>query len=144
MREHDPNLVIRLEHDIAEVGGIFRCDVTRSPTDGERNDKAIGQVRAVRIRLHRTTEGRGTVAAADAATVELPVDEFGMASGQIELPVPPDAPISYDGMLIRVRWEIEARTDLRLQVDQTSSAEVLVVPRGGLGRYDRAHPLPHG
>ncbi len=144
MREHDPNLVIHLEHDIAEVGGFFRCNVTRSPTDGELNDRTVGQIRAVRIRLHRYTEGRGGVDSADVATVELPVDQFGMASGQVDLHVPHDEAISYDGMLIRVRWEIEARTDLRLKVDQKSSAEVLVVPRGGLGRYDRAHPLGHG
>lgn len=143
MASHDPQLEIRLHHDIAEVGGRFTCDVARSPTDGERNDGTVGLVRAVRIRLGSYTEGRGDVDSDEHAVVELPVDEHGMASGQIQLDVPIDAPISYDGSLIRVRWFIEARTDIALTRDQKSSAEVLVVPVGGHGRYEFPHPLPH-
>lgn len=144
MSEHDPNLAIRLDHDVAEVGGSFRCSLRRSPADGETNDKTVGKVRAVRIVLRMRTEGRGNTDRRDFETHEIPVDEYGMATADLELAVPTDAPISYDGSLIRVLWEIEARTDLKLMGDQRSSVSVLVVPTGGLGAYDRAHPMPHG
>lgn len=141
MSTPDPNLSIRLEHDIAEVGNSFLCSVKRSPSDGETNDKTLGQIRAVRIALRMTTEGRGDEDRKDFVTEELEVDEYGMASGDVRLQVPTDAPISYDGALIRVRWNIEARTDIKFGVDQQSSAPVLVVPIGGLGVYTRPHPL---
>ncbi len=141
MSTPDPNLSIRLEHDIAEVGTSFLCSVKRSPSDGETNEKTLGQIRAVRIALRMTTEGRGDEDRKDYATQELEVDDYGMASGEVRLNVPTDAPISYDGALIRIRWNIEARTDIKFGVDQKSSAPVLVVPAGGLGVYTRPHPL---
>jgi hypothetical protein len=143
MTSYDPNLEIHLQSDIAEVGGHFICDVKRSPSDGEANDSTFGQVRAVRIRLTMFTEGRGDVDTKDHANAQLPVDEYGMTSGQVRLDIPTDAPISYDGSLIRVRWYIEARTDIAMKRDQKSSANVLVLPVGGLGRYTYPHPLPH-
>ncbi len=139
---YDPNLSIEIEHDIAEVGGSFVCTVRRSPTDGETNAKTVGQVRAVQIALVMTTEGRGDVDSERIGENSLPVDEYGMADGVVNLAVPTDAPVSYDGALIRVVYRIEARTDIRLGRDQQSSAEVLVVPVGGAGVYRSAHPLP--
>ena len=141
MSTPDPSLSIRLEHDVAEVGSSFLCSVKRSPSDGETNEKTFGQVRAVRIALRMTTEGRGDEDRKDYATQELEVDDYGMASGQVRLNVPSNAPISYDGALIRVRWHIEARTDIKFSADQKSSAPVLVLPAGGLGVYTRPHPL---
>lgn len=140
MAEHDSNLAIALSHDVAEVGGTFVCELKRRPNDGESNES--GKVRAVRVTLRMTTEGRGSEDREDHVMKEVPVDEFGMASARIELAVPIDAPISYDGSLIRVMWQIEARTDVALARDQYSVAPVLVVPRGGLGVYARPHPLP--
>lgn len=140
MRAADANLAIRLEHDVAEVGTFFVCSVKRSPNDGETNEKTLGQVRAVRIALRMTTEGRGDEDRKDYATQELAVDDYGMASGEVRLHVPSHAPISYDGSLIRVRWHIEARTDIKFGIDQMSSADVLVIPAGGLGVYTRPHP----
>jgi len=64
-----------------------------------------------------------------------------MASGRVELQVPPIGPISYDGYFIRVKWQLSARTDIKLAIDQLTEAEVLVVPQGGLGLYGQAHPL---
>lgn len=141
MSSHDPNLAIRLEHDVAEVGSSFLCSVKRSPSDGESNDKTVGQVRAIRISLRMTTQGRGDTDQEDYATAELEVDEYGMAAGDVRLHIPSNAPISYDGELIRVLWQIEARTDIKFGVDQRSSAPVLVVPIGGVGVYSRPHPL---
>lgn len=138
---HDPNLSIQIEHDIAELGGSFTCTVNRSPTDGETNTKMIGQIQAVRIALILETEGRGTTNSERYSETTLPVDEYGMASGQVSVNVPSQAPISYDGALIRVGYRIEARTVIKLGRDQVSSAEVLVAPAGGLGVYDRPHPI---
>lgn len=138
---YDPNLAIEIEHDIAELGGSFVCTVQRSPTDGETNTKTVGQVRGVQIALVMETEGRGDVDSERIGETTLPVDEYGMASGVVTLAVPVDAPISYDGALMRIVYRIEARTDLRLARDQKSSGEVLVVPVGGAGVYRRAHPL---
>lgn len=137
----DPNLSIEIDHDVAEVGGAFRCAVRRSPVDGEINDKTFGKARSVRLSLRMYTEGRGNEDQERYALTEFPIDEYGMATGIANLVVPAEAPVSYDGQLIRVRYEIEARTDLHLARDQRSSAEVLVVPRGGLGAYRRPHPL---
>ncbi len=140
-RNADPNLSIRIDDDVAEVGSFFGCDVARSPADGESNaSSGPGKIRAVRVSLRWYTEGRGDTDSNTVMTVELPVDEFGMTSGRVELGVPGNGPISYDGSLIRVRWEISAQTDIKLGFDQLSTAEVLVVPRGGHGLYDRAHP----
>lgn len=140
MADHDANLAIKLAHDVAEVGGSFVCDLKRRPNDGESNES--GKVRAVRVTLRMTTEGRGSEDRKDYVTSEVPVDEFGIASERVELAVPADAPISYDGSLIRVMWHIEARTDVALARDQYSVAPVLVVPVGGLGVYSQPHPLP--
>jgi len=141
MRQIDPNLAIQIKHDIAEVGGVFVCDVTRSPADGETNEGGRGQVRAVRISLTWYTEGRGDTDEETVHTEELPVDEFGMASGQVVLRVPPTGPISYDGHYMRVLWKLTAQTDIKLAIDQRSEADVLVVPQGGLGMYTQPHPL---
>lgn len=142
MTHHDTNLAIKLANDVAEVGGIFRCELKRRPNDGESNEN--GKVRAVRLTLRMRTEGRGSEDRTDYVTEEIPVDEFGMASAKIDLIVPSNAPISYDGSLIRVLWQIEARTDVALARDQFSVAPVLVVPVGGLGVYSGPHPLPRG
>lgn len=142
MRKEDPNLAIEIVSDIAELGGSFICDVTRSPADGEQNEKGRGQIREVRLSLGWYTSGRGDTDSDTVHTVGLDVDQYGMAKGRVELPVPLDAPISLDGHLIRVHWQLVAQTDVAMKIDQKSSAEVLVVPQGGLGLYDRAHPLP--
>lgn len=141
IERHDPKLSLEIRSGIAEVGTAFVCKVSRSPVDGELNRRGIGKVRAVRVSLNYTTEGRGDTDRREVDTVEIAVDEFGMARGEIALTIPPKGPISYDGQLIVVRWYIEARTDIAMQLDQRSSAEVLVVPKGGVDRYHRPHPL---
>jgi hypothetical protein len=141
MSSFDPNLAIELEDDVAEVGGSFVCHISRSPMDGELNESGRGQVRSIRLVLRSRTEGRGTEDSKNYSSTEIAVDEYGMASGRFELPIPHDAPISYDGELIRVIWEVSAITDIKHGRDQRSTATVLVVPIGGRGRYSSPHPL---
>lgn len=137
----DPNLTLTLDHDIAEVGTTFTGHMSRSPVDGQTNDKTLGKVRAVRISLKYETSGRGDLDSKSFGVLEFPVDEYGMISTNFALEVPADGPISYDGGLIRVGWQIEARSDRQLAPDDKLSVEVLVIPRNGTGFYDRPHPI---
>ncbi len=69
----------------------------------------------------------------------------GSASGSepFELDVPAGGPISYDGNLFQVRWEVELRLDRRLRADPSVAVPVTVLPRGGLALLaDRAGAPP--
>ena len=141
IRPADPQLSIELESDIAEVGGSCGWHIRRAPVDGASNDATFGSVRAVRVRLVMETEGRGDRDTRRIGEIEAAVDEFGMASHPFRLPVPSDAPISYDGSLMRVLWRIEALSDRKFSIDSKMTADVLIVPVGGIGLYSRPHPL---
>lgn len=138
----DPNLDVELDNDVVEVGTAVTGRIQRWPSDGDDNSKKIGQIKAVRVKVSWRTEGRGDRARGTAGEITIPAAEFGQASGTFSVPIPPNAPISYDGSLIRVIWELEARTDRKLARDPKNSFRLLIVPRNGLGRYERPHPLP--
>lgn len=85
--------------------------------------------------LHWTTSGDGSVDAGTAQTVQLAEGER-----RFELAVPQDGPMTFAGKLISVRWEVTLRTG-----DASESAEVTVLPRGGLTVWVRnAAPPPQG
>ncbi len=137
----DPNLDIALERGIVEIGSALRGRVRRT---GELDDLATDSrqpVRAVRVSLRYTTEGRGDTDERTVAECELPVDEYGRTETTFEFTVPVRGPISYDGRLIRVLWFVDAQVDVRLRRDPTVHIPVLVIPSGGWGLYDRPHPL---
>lgn len=138
----DPNLDIEIDNDVVEVGATVSGRIQRWPSDGDDNSKKIGKIQAVRVKVSWRTEGRGDRARATVGEITIPAAEFGQASGSFSVPIPPNSPISYDGSLIRVIWELEARTDRKLARDPKNSYRLLVVPRNGLGRYKRPHPLP--
>lgn len=137
----DRNLTLELDSDIVEVGGAFTGRISRAPVDGQQNDQTMGKVRAVRISLSYRTEGRGDVDTKTFGVIEVPVDEYGIASEEFALRVPANGPISYDGVLIRTGWFVEARTDRKLATDDKLTADVLVIPTNGTGYYDRPHPI---
>lgn len=141
IRPVDDQLSIELANDIAEVGGAFAGHIRRAPLDGVSNDATVGSVREIRVRLVMETEGRGDSDSKRYEEVSALVDEHGMTSQPFQLPVPIDAPVSYDGSLMRIRWHIEGRTDRKFAIDAKVSAEVLVVPEGGLDLYTRPLPL---
>lgn len=141
IRPDDPQLTVELVSDIAALGSYFSGHIRRSPVDGAANAPGRGQVRAVRVGLYMFTQGRGDEDSWRSDEIEAPVDEHGMASAPFRLPVPHDMPISYDGALIRVRWQIEVRTDRKMALDSVLSADVLVVARRGEHLYQRPHPL---
>ena len=83
--------------------------------------------------LRWSTSGDGIV---DGGTTEAAVIADGQA--RFELPVPHDGPMSFEGKLISVRWEVVLEAG-----DTTETAEVTVLPRGGLAMWVRqAAPPP--
>lgn len=142
MRSPDPLLSYKLASYVAEVGDAFHLSLSRSPADGSMNDKMVGKVRSVRVELGFETEGRGDTDRSTIARFEMPIDRFGMGSADVRIDVPHNAPISYDGHLIRVRYNLHIRTDLSASIDHATDVPVLVVPVGGATTYQSAHPLP--
>ena len=137
----EPALDVAVERGIVEVGGTVSG---RLRLAGELDDLASDsnqRVRAVRVSLGYTTEGRGDTDARAITELEFPVDQYGGVEATFDLSVPRQGPISYDGRLIRVRWDVEARVDVKLRRDPTTHIPVLVIPSGGWGLYDRPHPL---
>lgn len=142
MRNPDPLLSYKLASFVCEVGSAFHLSVSRAPADGQMNDKTVGKVRAVRVELSYETEGRGDTDSDDLFEFVMPIDRFGMGSADVQIDVPSNAPISYDGRLIRVKYEIHIRTDVSASIDHATDIPVLVVPVGGATTYHQAHPLP--
>lgn len=141
MSDHPLN--VTLEATQAEVGASFRGRAVHRGWDGGPLDESRSRVRGVRVELRYQTEGRGTTARDTVATIELPADDNGNVGATFELPVPSTGPISYDGKLIRVLWEVKATVDVKHRRDAHVEVPVLVVPRNGFGLYPRAHPLRH-
>lgn len=137
----DPQVSYKFASQFAEIGTAFHVSVARSPDDGVLNEKMMGKVRALRISLEMKTEGRGDTDTRNVASAEIPVDRFGAARGDIVLAVPIDLPISYDGRLLRVVYEVTIRTDTQLGLDPKVEIPVVVVPQNGIGRYGQPHPL---
>jgi sporulation-control protein spo0M len=135
-------MTIRLEFDalVVECGGRFTGRVTRDPdADGVTTDS---RARSVRLTLRYRTEGRGDNESKKITVVNFDVETHGGLSVPFSLPVPMGSPISYDGSLMRVIYEVEARVDIKLARDPKIKRLVLVVPEGGGWVYDRPHPLP--
>ena len=104
-------------------------------------DPSVERIREVRVALHYWTEGRGDSDSWHGAPQVFDVNIDGSLHGRFSLDVPANAPISYDGSLFRVRWEVEARTDLKLRIDKTAGVGIVVLPAGGHGLYLQPHPL---
>ena len=130
-------LSMELDDEVAVVGGAFSGRLIREHDGTEKGLRA----RAVRLSLKFSTEGRGDTHQKTLHTFEFPLGDDGRLDESFVFEVPADAPISYDGSLIRVVWEIEARIDLKLARDPKTERTVLVVPEGGAGLYVAPHPL---
>ena len=131
---------IEVDSWFVELGGRLSGRVTLPGMEGTH--PTTERIREVRVGLCYETEGRGDRDRWNGPTQSFGVNVDGSLFGQLELDVPIDAPISYDGSLFRVRWTVEARTDLRMRIDPKTSVEFVVIPARGLGHYRRPHPLP--
>ena len=132
----DWHLDIKLDNDIAEVDGQFTGDLTYVVPD-EKPDA----IRGIRLELRYFTEGRGSTNSEHLSSMVIEIDTSQNAIERFEIPVPENAPISYDGQLIRVLWEIKATIDIARGSDYNRVKPVIVVPVNGLGTYEYPHPL---
>jgi len=131
---------LELDDLVCPVGYQFTGRlIRRADADGVSQ---TSKARAVRLVLRVYTEGRGDVDKRDVSSSNFDLEPHGGLNAGFSLAVPQTSPISYDGSLMRIRYEIEARVDLKLARDDRYSRQVLVVPEGGMGVYDRPHPLP--
>ncbi len=133
---------LELDGWFVEVGGQVRGRVTLPGAEGV--DPRTERIREVRVAVRFETEGRGDRDRWTGPAQAFDVNVDGSLYGQFALDIPTGVPISYDGALLRVRWLVEARTDLRMRVDPKTAVEFVVIPVGGSGRYRRPHPLPSG
>lgn len=137
MTEH--GIGIELDENIAEVGAPLSGRILRHPdADGIT---AKSKAREIRLSLQYETSGRGSTDAKAVSTQHIACDSHGGVNASFSFTVPSDGPISYDGSLIRIRWSIEARLDLKLARDPKLEVPVLVIPRNGTGVYNGPHPL---
>lgn len=144
MHNVDPLVSYQLASHVAEVSGAFHITVSRSPADGASNEAQMGKVRGLRVHLEYETEGRGDRDSREYSETTVPIDRFGMGRADITLEVPFNAPISYDGHLLRVKYEIVVVTDRQRAFDYALKIPVVVAPVGGASTYQRPHPLTAG
>lgn len=131
---------LELDDWFVEVGGPARGRVMLPGAEGI--DPTTERIREVRVSLRYETDGRGDRDRWTGPVQTFDVNVDGSLHSQFALDVPAGVPISYDGSLFRVRWSVEARTDLRLRIDRKTSLEFVVIPAGGRGYYRQPHPLP--
>jgi hypothetical protein len=116
---------IELRDAVVALGGTVRGQVQWDP-DAKPPE-------SVTVELRFRTEGRGTedgrvVAGTERTfsgdpTMTAPWLEF-------EFEVPADAPITYEGNLIRIIWEVEAGLDVPWARDPKASVGLTVLPLG--------------
>ena len=135
----DQALIVRLSTTTTCPGDVF--DAELEPRDLE----TLGGARSVVIELvchHdcRKVDVPSSRLSYARQSVELHNGEPATRSVQIE--VPDDAPISFNGKLIRNQWSVEVRLDIARARDvHLANLGVLVVPRNGSERWTSPHPL---
>ncbi len=114
---------ITLAEDVVRLGDEVRG--TASWAGQPRDPKAVTAT------LRWYTEGRGNQDRDEVATVEQRLDgpSAGLDSSTFHLSVPTDAPVTYDGMMIRLRWEVNVELDIPWGRNEEEQAEVWVLPR---------------
>lgn len=118
-------ITIALESERVEAGQSLQARIEWSCTDG----------RPTRLEstLYWFTEGRGDTDGRRIHTETLPIEEGQMTGWtQIDVRVPEDGPISYDGTLLKILWEV--RSDLKVDrgSDERAVERVTVQPRSGM------------
>jgi len=109
-------------------------DVVRLGEDVRGTASWAGQSRqpkAATATLRWYTEGRGNQDREEVATVEQQLDgpSAGLSTFAFSLRMPVDAPVTYDGMMIRLRWEVNVELDIPWGRNEHEQAELWVLPR---------------
>ncbi|KAB8139979.1 hypothetical protein F8S13_25860 [Chloroflexia bacterium SDU3-3] len=88
--------------------------------------------RAIIIAAAWRTEGRGDVSLGKAGELRVPYDPSRPLSG-VPIPfafdIPAEGPVSYDGKMLRIIWEIVAQADLPMMADEKSALAFRVAVR---------------
>lgn len=105
------------------VGGVVSGTVTWNAPEPLK-------MRLIEVELRWRTEGRGDTdqeapAKQELAKYELPAGE---SSWRFELRLPPDGPITYEGHLIRILWEVRAHIDIAWGRDLEFTTPLTVLP----------------
>lgn len=133
-------LELELDSEMCEVGGQLTGRLIRhADADGAVEES---RARSIRLGLHMHTAGRGDTDRSEVVSLIFDLEAHGGLHADFVLLVPANVPVSYDGSLMRIMYDVQARVDLKLARDEKFSRPVVVVPEGGLGVYDRPHPLP--
>lgn len=141
MRSPDPTLGLTMDVDVAPVGGRFEGRLDRMPHLDDSQEAGKHRIQGVRLELGYTTEGRGDTDGKIVDRQQFRVDDWGRLSAPFRVDVPGDAPISYDGRLIRLRWSITATVMIKMGLDRPLEIPVVVVPVNGESLYAGPHPL---
>lgn len=118
MGDSDSYMNIELDQPWAECGDYVSGTVSWS---GPKRP------RSVKVRLRYRTEGRGNTDKGEASEVEVLADNQGYQ--QFRLAVPSEGPVSFDGNLISLIWEVELRLDLKGRRDPKERERVEILPR---------------
>lgn len=130
-----PNLSFSLDGWLAELGGAFQGTIAYHPTEGE-----AGRANGIRLRLSYRTAGVGGSVHRVAAEQRWSMEPGASFVTSFLVGVPGLEPISYDGQLLSIRWQIEVAATRPWRGDHSVVADVLVVPVGGGSIYRTPHP----
>ena len=116
---------IDLHDAVVTLGSTVRGQVLWDPSEKAPD--------SLTVELRFRTEGRGTedvgvVAGTERTFTGDPTMTAPWMEFEFELPI--DAPVTYDGNLIRVIWEVDARLDVAWARDPKATAELTVLPVG--------------
>lgn len=115
---------IQISQTQIEIGEQVKAQVSWQ-VDGRQPD-------GVTIEVGWRTEGRGTVneGVVGKHAVEISDDDsFAAPWKGIETTIPLDAPVSYDGDLIRILWAVHVRLDIPWAKDEKAEEQFRVLPR---------------
>lgn len=122
-----PQVWLQVHHGVAECGGAVTGDASWSGNTG---------LRRIDVVLRYLTQGRGDVDSAVVARCGMGDTEAGR--GQFRLDVPRDGPVTYNGQLMRLRWQVAftiARTrGFGPRDSGPGIVDLVVVPRGWITR----------
>ena len=124
---------IAIDNSVVECGGVVHGTVTWSVDQPPRS---------VRVRAAFSTSGDG--GRSDTGGGDPVTFDGAAGTGVFAVVVPAEGPMSYAGEQVAVAWVIEARADLKRERDPIETAEITVLPQGGLGLWARNAAPPPG